>query len=206
VYACSTTITAARSAIDAGVSHVQGSARPLMLDMAGCIGVSMLVDRTSGQCIMTSAWRDAAAMWASEAEVRPIRARVAEILGGRPEVEEWEIAIMDRDHCAGAESWVRATWVRIDPDYADQAVEDYRLVLLPQVREFDGFCSVSLMIDRSSGYAVSSVAFDRYEAMLHNRNLAAVVRERGAREIRAEIIEVGEFELAVAHLRVPELV
>jgi hypothetical protein len=174
--------------------------------MAGCIGVSMLVNHTSGRCILTSAWRDAAAMRAGEAEVRPILNGVAEILGGRPEDEEWEIAIMDRDHCAGPEAWVRATWVHIDPGYVDQAVADYRLVLLPQVRDFDGFCSVSLMIDRESGYAVSSVAFDRYEAMLRNRNLAAVVRERGAREIRAEIIEVAEFELAVAHLRVPELV
>ena len=206
MYARSTTVSASRSAIDDGVSHVQDSVRPLLLDMAGCIGVSMLVNHTSGRCIMTSAWRDATAMRASEPQVRPINARVAEILGGRPEVEEWEIAIMDRDHRAGPEAWVRATWVRIDPEYADQAVVDYRLVLLPQVREFDGFCSVSLMIDRTSGYAVSSVAFDRYEAMLHNRNLAAVVRERRAREIRAEIIEVAEFELAVAHLRVPELV
>jgi hypothetical protein len=41
--------------------------------------------------------------------------------------------------------------------------------------------------------------------MLRTRKLAAVVRERGVREASGEVVEVGEFELALAHLRVPEM-
>jgi len=79
-------------------------------------------------------------------------------------------------------------------------------VLLPQIQEFEGFCSASLLVDRPSGSAVSSVTFDSHEAMQHTRSLAAVVREEGSREASGEVLDVAEFELALAHLRVPELV
>jgi len=93
----------------------------------------------------------------------------------------------------------------MDPEQADHFVDVYRMVLLPEILQFDGFCSASLMVDRPSGYAVSSVTFDSHDAMRHTRSLAAVVRERGAREANGEVIEVFEFELALAHLRVPEM-
>jgi hypothetical protein len=41
--------------------------------------------------------------------------------------------------------------------------------------------------------------------MRHTRNLAAVVREEGTHEASAEVLDVMEFELALAHLHVPEL-
>ena len=65
--------------------------------------------------------------------------------------------------------------------------------------------SASLMVDRPSGYAVSSVTFDGHDAMRRTRSLAAVARERGAREANGEVVEVVEFDLALAHLRVPEM-
>ena len=49
------------------------------------------------------------------------------------------------------------------------------------------------------------VYWDKNRAILRTRNLAAVLRERGAREASGEVVEVGEFELALAHLRVPEM-
>ena len=53
---------------------------------------------------------------------------------------------------------------------------------------------------------MSSVTFDSGDAMRGTRNLAAVVREQGTSSASAEVVEVGEYELALAHLRVPELV
>ena len=132
-------------------------------------------------------------------------ALAAEVLGGRPQVDEWEIAVLHRDHRSNPGACLRTTWVRMDAEQADHFVDVYRMVLLPEILQFDGFCSASLMVDRPSGYAVSSVTFDSHDAMRHTRSLAAVVRERGAREANGEVIEVFEFELALAHLRVPEM-
>jgi len=165
----------------------------------------MLVDHASGCCIATSAWRTEEAMRASENELRAVRDRAGEKLGGRPQVDEWEIAVLHRDHTSTPGACVRATWIRMEPTDADHLVEVYRMGLLPQIQEFEGFCSASLMVDHRAGFAVSSVTFDGREAMMHTRNLGAVLRERGARESSGEVIEVAEFELALAHLRVPEM-
>jgi hypothetical protein len=91
------------------------------------------------------------------------------------------------------------------PDQVDRAIDVYRMGILPAMQEFDGFCSASLMVDRTEGYAVSSVTFDSREAMERSRERGEELGERGAREAGIEIVEVGEFELALAHLRVPEM-
>ncbi len=98
MHARSTTVLAHSASIDAGVAHIRDDVMPMMLGMDGCIGLSMLADRSTGRCIVTSAWRDEAAMRASEMPLRQVRDHAAEILGGRPQVDEWEIAVLHRDH------------------------------------------------------------------------------------------------------------
>ncbi len=205
MYARSTTVLAHLKSIDAGVSHIRDEVMPTLLGMEGCIGLSMLVDRNTGRCIATSAWRTREAMLASERRLRPVRDHAAEILGNRPQVDEWEIAVLHRDHTSGPGACVRASWVRMAPAQADRVVEVYRMALLPVMRNYHGFCSASLLVDRASGLAVSSVTYDLFESMQRSREKADALREAGAREAGVEIVEVCEFELALAHLRVPEM-
>jgi quinol monooxygenase YgiN len=176
-----------------------------MLGMDGCIGISMLVDRVSGRCIVTTAWQSKEAMDATAEQVRPSRERAAELLGGRPQVDEWEIAVMHRDHTSAPGACVRATWLRAQPDQLDRVIDVYKMGILPRLQELDGFCSASLMVDRTEGYIVGSLTFDSREAMERSREQTEELRQRGVRESGAELIEVGEFELALAHLRVPEM-
>jgi quinol monooxygenase YgiN len=205
VYARSTTIRAHPESIEQGVTFMRDEAMPNVLSMEGCVGMSLLVDRMSGRCITTTAWQSKEAMEATAEQVRPMREHVAEMLGGRPQVDEWEIAVMHRDHTSAPGACVRVTWVRMAPDRIDRGIDVYRMGILPATQEMEGFCSASLMVDRTEGYAVSSVTFDSREAMERSRAMGEELRERGAREIGLEIVEVGEFELALAHLHVPEM-
>jgi hypothetical protein len=205
VYARSTTVLAHLKSIDAGVAHIRDEVMPTLLGMEGCIGLSMLVDRNTGRCIATSAWRSRKAMLASERQLRPVRDHVAEILGNRPQVDEWEIAVLHRDHTSRSGACVRASWVRMAPAQADRVVDVYRMGLLPVMQDYDGFCSASLLVDRASGLAVSSVSYDSLESMQRSRENSDALREAGAREAGVEIVEVCEFELTLAHLRVPEM-
>ena len=106
----------------------------MLLAMDGCVGLSMLADRNSGRCIATSAWRTREAMLASERQLRRLRDHAAEILGNRPQVDEWEIAVLHRDHTSGPGACVRASWVRMAPAQADRVVEVYRTARSAQMR------------------------------------------------------------------------
>ena len=205
MHARSTTVLAHLKSIDAGVAHIRDEVMPTLLGMEGCIGLSMLVDRNTGRCIATSAWRTREAMLASERQLRPVRDHAAEILGNRPQVDEWEIAVLHRDHTSRSGACVRASWVRMAPAQADRVVDVYRMGLLPVMQDYDGFCSASLLVDRASGLAVSSVSYDSLESMQRSREKSDALREAGAREAGVEIVEVCEFELTLAHLRVPEM-
>jgi quinol monooxygenase YgiN len=205
MHARSTTIRANPESIEQGITLVRDEVMPMVLGMDGCIGISMLVDRVSGRCIVTTAWQSKEAMDATAEQVRPSRERAAEMLGGRPQVDEWEIAVMHRDHTSGPGACVRATWLRAQPDQLDRVIDVYKMGILPRLQELDGFCSASLMVDRTEGYIVGSLTFDSREAMERSREQTEELRQRGVRESGAELIEVGEFELALAHLRVPEM-
>ncbi|MQA59975.1 MAG: hypothetical protein GEU86_00455 [Actinophytocola sp.] len=205
MYARSTTVQAHQDSIDAGVAHIRDEVMPALLDMPGCIGLSMLVDRTSGRCIATSAWDSAEAMRASEDMARPMRERAAEILGNRAQVDQWEIAVLHRDHRTREGCCVRATWFRFSAGDMARAIDIYKMAMLPAMEQFDGFCSASLMVDRESGIAVSSVTYDSMDAMARTRDDADSLRLSGAREAGVEVLDVCEFELALAHLHVPEM-
>jgi hypothetical protein len=53
---------------------------------------------------------------------------------------------------------------------------------------------------------VASGIFDSVEALERNKEQLDSIRATGSREAQAEVLDECDFELAVAHLRVPELV
>ena len=206
MYARSTTMMAGRD-MEAGVALIRDEVWPAVQAMDGCLGFSLLLEPETGRMIATSSWRSEEAMWASDSAVAEFRDRVQELMSAEPpRVDEWEIVVMHRDHHTGDGTWVRTTWSRVPVEAADQAIEFYKFVLLPEIEQLPGFCSASLMVDRDTGRGVSSVAFDSQEAMEESRDTGAAVRELSRREAGVEILEVAELELALAHLHVPELV
>jgi hypothetical protein len=206
MYARSTTIQALSSSIDAGIEHVRDTVMPALEGIDGCVGMSLLVDRSSGRCIATSSWESDEAMRASEESIRPMRDQAAELFGGSAQVEEWEIAAMHREHRSSEGACVRATWVNVDPDQLDGGIDFYKTTILPALEELEGFCSASLLVDRASGRGVAAATFDNAEAIERNKDQLDRMRATGSQQANAEVLDQCDFELAVAHLRVPELV
>ena len=198
MFARSTTVQVRPRSLDAAVARVRDDVMPALPASEGCLGLSMLVNRRSGRCIVTTAWQTEKAMTAGER----LQSLVNRATAGNamPEVEDWEIGVLHRDHTSGPGAWVRVSWVHVEPEQVDRLADLYRMVLLPKIVEFAGFCSASVLLDRPSGHAVSSVTFDSYQAMRTTRTLAAGVREH----VDGEVLEVDELQLAVAHLRVSE--
>jgi hypothetical protein len=196
------------SMIDGGLRLVREEIFPAVSAMDGSIGMSMLVDRQSGRCIATTAWSSEDAMLASADAVQPLRDRAESALGGTGGryVHEWEVAVVHRDHATPDGACARLTWLSGgDLHMVDNAIDMFRMVILPRLQDLDGFCSASLMVDRETGRAVGTVAFDSREALEASRDAAARLRERVSGELGAIVDNVEEMEIAFAHLHVPEM-
>jgi heme-degrading monooxygenase HmoA len=207
VYARSTSIQAQPLSVDIGIAHVRDVVMAALQELDGYVGMSLLVDRQSGRCIATSSWESMRAMRAGAQRVAPVRDRAALMFDGSARVEEWEIALLHRDHRSREGACVRATWLKVVPDQLTRSLDFYRDSVLPEMENLDGFCSASLLVDHPAcRRAVSCSTFDSMEAMARNRDRATELRSRRVRDLGAEVVDVAEFELAIAQLRVPELV
>lgn len=199
MYARSTTFNGMPGNIDAGIAFVKNEAAPMLDKIDGCRGMSLLVDRETGQCIATSSWDSEESMRASDDQLRPIRDRGRDILGGSSQVDEWEIAVMHRTHHGEC---CRVSWLQGD---LDAMTEAFRFGVLPELEQTPGFCSASLLVDRSAGLGCATTVWETREAMEASRKSADDMRTRTASEAGGEIVEVHEFDLAYAHLHVPEM-
>ena len=207
MYARTTTLTGDSGAIDAGIAHVRDEIMPALDGIEGYQGLSMLVDRDTGRCILTTAWDSPEALAASAGRASALRSRAAEIFGAGPvEVEEWEIAVLHRAHHSPEGACARVTWVSADPGSAEPAIQSYKSTTLPAVEQLDGFLGASLLLNRATGRAVSTVTFESHDAMQRTRSRSDAVRARGAAEAAAQVLDVAELDLVLAHLHVPELV
>lgn len=206
MYARSTTFQARPASIDSGISYFRDEVMSPLQTMRGCVGVSMIADRRSSRCIATTAWRSLGEMHASVAAIRPMRERVAKILGGFAEVEEWDIAAVHREHHCDEGSCMRVTWLRVDSGHAEQVTDAFRLGSLPAMQRRRGFCGASLLMHREWGRAVVSVSYSDQEAMSGDHWLAGMLGPDGRSGAAAQILDVREFDVVLAHLHVPELV
>ena len=207
MHARSTTITGDPARIDEAIAFVRSEAMPTMMSIAGCLGVSMLVERETGRAITTSAWESAEAMAASDPHLAPLRARGMEILGdGDLTIDQWEMAMMHRDHTSPEGAACRVTWLRLNHGDVERGIERFRSSVLPDLEDLPGFCSTSLMINRERGRACSTTTYDTAESMEASRDRSWALRESAVREVGVDVMDVAEFELVLAHLRVPELV
>lgn len=206
MYARSTTVQAHPSSINEGIAVIRSEVMPALEAMDGYIGLSLLVDRESGHCIATSAWESDDALRASAERAAPLRDRAADVLDGEATVDQWRIGVMHRDHRSAEGACVRVTWLRVPREHIARSIDFYKTDVLPALEALDGFCSASYLINPDSGRAVSSATFDSHDAMVGNREQARELRNARTRELGADIVDLGEFELAVAHLRIPELV
>ena len=209
MYARSTSLQARVSSMDAGITLIRDEVLPAVQAMQGCVGLSMMTDRNSGRCIVTSAWESQDDMRASDAAIAPLRARAGKVLGGVPYVEEWQIAGLHRNHHSHQGACVRAVWMHATGPSAaetmDKGKEFFRTVTLPALEQLDGFCSASLFVDPATMRAVSSVTWDSRAAMQASRDAGMKLRATTSTQLAVDIMDVAEFDLLVAHLRVPEM-
>ena len=206
MYARSTTVRGDPHKIDDAIAYVRDDVMTAVQHMSGCVGLSMICDRESGRCIVTSAWADEPAMHATEDAVHPMRERFTEMFGGQAEVNQWEIAVLHRLHEAPDGACTRVTWTRGDPGQMDRTIDTVRMALLPRLEDLDGFCSVSFMVNRDNGMCALAATYMSRESMMGTREAVSKMRDEFTQQLGMDVMDIAEFDLVLAHLRVPETV
>ena len=206
MFARSTTFQARLDAVDDGVTFIREEVYPALQPLDGYIGLSCLVNRGSGRCISTTAWESEAAMRASDAQVLPLRERAADRFGARPEIRHWEIAVLHRMNRIPDGACARVTWTKADVALVEDNIAAFRDTVPPQLEDIPGFCSTSLLVDRTTGRSALATTYESADALEDSRHAATSLRTDATRRMSMDILEVAEFEVAMAHLRVPETV
>lgn len=206
MHARTTSIHADPRRVDDGVRHVRDEVLPAVTDMPGCIGLSMLCDRGSGRSIVTTSWDSAESLNASRDAGRGMRDRAAALLGGHFDVQEWEIGVLHRAQSVPEGACCRVTWTRGHPARTDEMLSAFRTAVMPRLDDLPGFCSVSVVVDRRSGLSAVTAVYDGRESLSRSSGNVTPMRDRFAQELGLAVVDVVEMEVALHHLRVPEMV
>jgi heme-degrading monooxygenase HmoA len=206
MYARTTTVHGDPRAVDQGITYARNEVWPALQGMSGCVGMSMLAERDAGRCIVTTAWATEEAMRMSAEAVLELRRGVAEALRAEAvEIAEWEIAVLHRSRPPGDAACVRVIWSDTEQGETAELVDAFRMSLLPKLDDLPGFCSVSMLTDWRTNRAVAAVTYEDRDAMERAREQATALRDEFGQAMGSTISEIAEFDLAVHHLRVPEM-
>ncbi len=208
MHARSTTYTGDPSAIDDGIAYVRDKVLPAVRQMDGCIGLSMLVDRHTGRCLVTTSWDDAEAMHRSEAAIGGIRETAVRTVHGassETEVAEWAIAVLHRLRSAPEGAATRVIRTRGPVGRMDAVVDGFRSIVVPRAEHLTGFCSVSFLVDEHSGRCAIAATYESRQTMSRAKGQAVAIREEFLDRMGLQVVDVAEFDLVIASLRVPEM-
>ncbi len=208
MYARSTTFSGDPSALDDGIAYVRDKALPAIRDMDGCLGLSMLVDRHTGRCVVTTSWEDLEAMHRSAAPIRGLRDTAFHTLRGvarETEIAEWSIDVVHRVRSAPQGAATRVIWTRGPVGRMDAVVDGFRAIVVPRAEHLPGFCSVSLLVNETSGRCAIAATYESRQTMSRAKGQAVAIREEFLDRVGMHVVDVAEFDLVIAHLRVPEM-
>jgi quinol monooxygenase YgiN len=209
MYARSTTFRGDPAALDEGIAYTRDKVLPAVQQMDGCIGLSMLVDRSTGRCIVTSSWDDVDALHRSAEAIRGIREMaVSTVRGveGDTEVVEWEIGAVHRVRNAPEGAAARVISTRSPLGEADRSIDAFRSIIVPRVGDLAGFCSISFFVNRETGRCSIASVYEDRQTRSRSKGQAQAMREEFTQHMGMHVTDVTEYDVALSHLRVPEMV
>lgn len=202
----SSIVVVGRSRLDRYVGFVCDEVMPVVAGLHGCTGLSLLVDRDRGRCITTTGWWSSATLDGSVEALHALQQREADFADSRVRADRWEVVSLHRRGHTMPGMRARVSWVSGTPAQLDKAIDLHRCSHLPAFEDLDGFGGASLLLDAHGGRLVSSVSWSGSAALIASAELAIEQRRGAVAALGLTVLEVAEMEVALAHLRLPELV
>ncbi len=189
--------------IENTIPFVRQGMHPVITGIEGNTGLCLLLDQRDRHFIVISGWESQKAMHASDPTIAPLRAEAAEMLGGSPEVREWEVAAFQRTADLQPGNWVSVACLETDPGNVDRVVDTFRDIVLPATTDLRGCRVAMLLVDRDDGRLASAVTFDSYTTLHSARKQGVPVHDLSAAGVLAGPDHVTDYELDIADIRLP---
>lgn len=179
---------------------VAGPARAL----PGFQGISLLVNRDTGEGMSITYWADRDSLDNSAIEAAKIREKTTSTLGSEvTSVESGEIVDIERAGPPEANTFVRMNTVKGAPDRVEAAIAAYKANVLPVLKQQKGFRAAITAADRERGTLwVSSVWDSEASRSASDAALTKLRRETGqtagAADVKVELFEVAYIDMSAA--------
>ena len=95
--------------------------------------------------------------------------------------------------------YARTTTVRGDPRAVDDGIAFIRNDVWPMVERMDGCIGMSMLADREAGRCIVTAAWASEDAMRASATAVQESRRQAAEVLRAETVDIAEWEIAVLH-------
>lgn len=95
--------------------------------------------------------------------------------------------------------YARTTTVQGSPDTVDAGIAHVRDVVLPAVTAMEGCIGMSLLVDRETGRAIATTAWESEAAMANSAQTVMPLRTGAQDVLGASTSDVDTWEIAVAH-------
>lgn len=192
--------------IENTIPFVRQRMHPVISEIDGNLGFCMLLDQHDRRFVVISGWETEQAMHASDPTIAPLRAEAAEMLGGRPDVTEWEVAALMRTAEPQPGNWVSVARAPVDPGSVDRVVDTFRAAVLPAVTGLRACRGAMLLVDRAEGRVANAVLFDRYTAVRNAHRSGAPIHDLSAAGLTMDAARVTDYELEIADIRLPDAI
>ena len=95
--------------------------------------------------------------------------------------------------------YARTTTVRGDPRAVDDGIAFIQNEVWPRVQRMDGCIGMSMLADREAGRCIVTTAWADEDAMRASADAVQESRRQVAEVMRAEAVDIAEWEIAVLH-------
>ena len=137
--------------------------------------------------------------------MRTIREKAIDILRGvDTQVDEWSIDVLPRVRSAPEGAATHVIWTRGPAGEMDRVAEGFRTIVVPRADQLPGFFSTSLLTDDDSGSCAIATTYADRQTMSQAKGQAVAIREEFLERMGVHVVDLHEFDLVIASLRVPE--
>jgi hypothetical protein len=194
-------ITADPQKLGDSIKFIESEVRPQVDSQPGSLGTTLYSNPEAGLAILESLWASDDAMGASEHHLGPTRRAAVERAAGTVCVERYQVPVFELEAPVRGGAGLRLTRMDYEPAAVEDAVEAYGDTAVPWLADTKGFCRTLLLVDESTGHAISETLWRNKEALAATRSVDAAVRAETVASTGCVIRGVEEYGLVASSAR-----